>query len=598
MTATLISSFRAAELYIDRRREPIWSFNIFISSVRKEGVLAGLIVRILFFGGISLTAKIRRLEGVEAHVPSCVRTVTYRQMAWQEFRAQFEVIVKSDSLTPLQLQQRLYPHVLKYVVQQDLLKCRFGLTRFEALQHVLEDNNVSIMDCFSYLSDKDPRFLRALKVHLLQNNCGLIHHTLMNYELSAAQQQEVIGYFLGLEPRAVNTIHKDYKSPLEIAVNHSSYDNIKYLIEYKAEIGERGTKLLNDCAFLGDIKSMQFFLNRGATITGRTFHAAIKGNLNLTHNGAIDGNGGPNSRGNHHKALKWIKRHLTEFDHRQASLQVRRDFSDDEVFGNFLVHLYPQTRALLRQVDLLPKNNILIQRLRHLEASLWGLKVFVLDICLLIRDYAFPSFLVVGNEHQLDYTEQKFKELNICPQLYILPTLPWLRLRQLVVEPPTIWTESPSVPGGCSDHKGQPSNEWLSTESLEWNGNLVRWDCYHCPCGTHQLHGHSLSLVNAMEIVGFYDWDAPTLLLTSSKDPHLAFFERFLEKYQGALNWEIDNIPSRRSQECYGYEEKDLLDLARTKLLKAQSVQQQLKDKVRLWSVHNAFRISPDSRAK
>ena len=344
-------------------------------------------------------------------------------------------------------------------------------SRLEGLSEFLD-----IVHVFSILCDQISNFRLILQSYLQTPNCHLIHHSLLNTNISSEKRICWLSFLLKIEPLAIQSKHTSYQYPLNMAVNYCDHQAIQFLIRKGANPTVDIQKNFNSCAFLGDLETMKLFLQHGAQVTGETLQSCARGWLNLW----LDGNGVNNNRGKHSLCLKFVKQYLSQWKFRQISLDIRRQYACDEGFRSISFDFFPQSKKKLRQIDLLPKTNVLVRWLRKVEFHLYTCGVdYPYEIILLIRDYLFPNYLVVGldQEYKSDGPSGGgYEKIDICPQFYLFPTLIWLRLEKLNNDTPCNFTLNENEKGGCIDQKGKQLIEGKITEmtSFVWKGYVFR----------------------------------------------------------------------------------------------------------------------------
>ena len=496
--------------------------------------------------------------------------------------------------------------------------------RLEGLSEFLD-----IIYVFTTLCDQMPTFKLALKFYLQEPNCQIIHHSLLNTSMSSDQRIAWLSFLFKIEPLAIQSFHTRLKYPLNLAVQYCDHQTIQFLILKGAKPTVDIEKNFNSCAFLGDIETMKFFLQHGATMTGETLASVVRGWFNLSHNGAIDGNGSSNSRGNHFFCLKFVKQSLSQWEFRQTSLDIRREYEKDQAFRSLSSDLFPQSKKKLRQIDLLPKNNLLVKWLRKVEFHLYTSGMdYPYEIILLIRDYLFPNYLVVGFDHKYSTPSLSFyNKINICPQFYLFPALIWLRIQKLNDDAPCVFTLNENEKGGCVDQKGKHQimeDEITEMQLFTWKGHPLTWDCYHCPCQSHSSHTHISTVLKSMNIVGFYAFHPSTEEIENKqipRAPRMILF--YLNKYKQALEWEklhgpeqikenllrgvdvgINWYPGNVSMKDIQEKEKgkemcveeeidieiqEFLQLRDTKLMEVNKIRQSVEAEVQMWYITDVF---------
>ena len=459
---------------------------------------------------------------------------------------------------------------------------------------------INITQCFRFFIEQIPNFQTHLKEILMDPTCRLLRHAFFDSKIKSQERIQWLELLVDVEPKALHVSYTDYGRSLDIAINHSDHETIQFLIEKKADPIVNRQNNLNECAFLGDVKFMKFFLDHGATINSTTFQLCLNGWLSQPER----------SRGYQWETFKFTKQHLSTFEYRQYSLDIRRKFETNEAYRVFASRLFPQSAHVLRQVDLLPKHNMLVQWLSQLEFLLGescGFQ-FPFELILLIRDYNFPNYLLLGFERYGNNPSS-----HICPQYYLFPSLQWFRLQKLNKDPPLLWTVSPHA--GCL-YKTDTEDEnifWLSSPfniSVEGIKSRLNWDCYSCPCRTHRFHAHTITLLENMNIIGFYPFKPKqkkemyskreTLLEKLPRQPEMIL--RYLTKYEAALNWESVNKPKRdhRNFQLTQKEKKkmtylknlnnyELIKENKKKLFKIQKLKESIKSEVSIWYPNDIF---------
>ena len=310
-----------------------------------------------------------------------------------------------------------------------------------------------------------------------------------------------------------------------------------------------------------------------------------------------------NLQANHIEVIKFIKTQLSQWQFRQASLAVRRFLNKEEDGAEFSNSLFLQSSHVLRQVDLLPKNNTLVAWLRKVEFQLYNCECtqkFSYEIILLIRDYMFPNYLVLSLDHKLDrdyvgYSsgQNEYKKINVCPHSYLFPSLLWFKLFKLNQNNPSMWTREKKEKGGCVDLRGKQD---MVLRIFSDQGKEIKWDCYHCPCKTHMFHGHLIDLIRSLKITSFFLYEPKVKKKKKAFPRTPEMILSYLRKYQDALTWEYDNLVGQKKEK--GEEELDIeanenFDAAKERfektLLQVKKLQKNIWKKVQVWKVSDIF---------